>query len=225
MIRQIIRGFGEAFITLGLVILLFAAYEVYGKAWQVAQDQKRLDRALEQQWDRPPDADPQAGAGDQEQQLPAGPVEDGDPLTKLYIPSLGKDWVVVEGTTLKDIKLAPGHYRESQLPGQAGNFAVAGHRTPAIFWALDKLNNGTSIVVEDRDNYYVYEVYKVHIVKPTDVWVVDPDPDNRNVSEPTRKLLTLTTCHPKLDNYERLVVHAEMNRVQPKSEGKPSEIK
>ncbi len=36
------------------------------------------------------------------------------------------------------------------MPGQVGNFSVAGHRNRAIFWGLDELDNGDAIVVETR---------------------------------------------------------------------------
>ncbi|HEX6670443.1 MAG TPA: class E sortase [Gemmatimonadales bacterium] len=214
MIRTAIRGFGEVLITLGLVVLLFAAYEVYGKALQANAEQNRLGSALEDQWNAPvapgtkPVADkPIPGAG----------------VARLYIPRLGKDWVVVEGVAPKDIKLAPGRYPKSQLPGQVGNFAVAGHRMPSIFWDLDKVKVNDPMIAETRTGWYVYTVSKVFIVKPTRTSVVAANPDDPG-SPATRKLLTLTTCNPKWDNYERLVVQAEMVREQPKSAGRPAEL-
>ena len=39
--------------------------------------------------------------------------------------------------------------------------------------------------------------------------------------KPTKRMLTLTTCNPKLDNYQRLIIHAELDRTQPKSAGRP----
>lgn len=37
--------------------------------------------------------------------------------------------IVVEGVGTEELKRGPGHYRGTALPGQPGNFAVAGHRT------------------------------------------------------------------------------------------------
>jgi sortase A len=214
VIRTAIRGFGEILITLGLVILLFAAYEVYGKALQANAEQNRLGSALDEQWSAPvapgtkPVVDkPIPGAG----------------VARLYIPRLGKDWVVVEGVEPKDIKLAPGRYPKSQLPGQLGNFAIAGHRMPSIFWDLDKVKVNDPMVAETRTGWYVYTVSKVFIIKPTRTSVVAANPDDPG-SPATKKLLTITTCNPKWDNYERLVVQAEMVREQPKSAGRPAEL-
>jgi len=214
MIRSAVRGFGEILITLGLVVLLFAAYEVYGKAFQAHAEQGRLGDALEEQWSVP------ITGG-------AKPVADkpipGEGVARLYIPRLDKHWVVVEGVTPKDIKLAPGRYPKSQLPGQLGNFAIAGHRMPSIFWDLDKVGTGDTIVAETRTGWYVYTVGKVRIIRPTQTSVVAANPDEPGTT-PTRKLLTITTCNPKWDNYERLVVQAELVREQPKSAGRPAEL-
>jgi sortase A len=213
MIRSTIRGFGELLITLGLVVLLFAAYEVYGKSFQVNAEQHRLGDALDEQWQAPP--------------VGSKPVVDkpipGKGVARLYIPLLGKEWVVVEGVQPRDIKLAPGHYPESQLPGAVGNFAVAGHRMPSVFWDVDKLDNGNPIVVETRTAWYVYQVTKVHIIKPSQVSVKAANPDDPGAPA-TRKLLTLTTCNPKWDNYQRLVIQAELSRQQLKSAGRPAEL-
>ncbi len=39
-------------------------------------------------------------------------------------------------------------------------------------------------------------------------------------------MLTLTTCNPKWDNYQRLIVHAQLERPPwPVSQGPPPDIK
>jgi LPXTG-site transpeptidase (sortase) family protein len=220
MIRRTIRGIGELLITTGLVILLFATYEVYGKAFEVNEAQGQLDSALDQDWAKLPPV-PATKPG-------AVPVVDkpipGSGLARLYIPRLGKSWVVVEGVTKKDIKHAPGHYPDSQLPGQVGNFAMAGHRMPSVFWDLDKLDNGDPIVVETRTSWHVYRVIKKHVIRPTQVEVVSSNPENPKATA-TRKLITLTTCNPKWDNYQRLVILGELQREQPHTPGqRPAEL-
>jgi len=219
VIRTAIRGFGELLITLGLIVLLFAAYEVYGKSFQVNAEQGRLDNALDEQWKVP--AAPGGAPGG------ATPVADkpipGAGVARLYIPRLGKQWVVVEGVDPDDIKLAPGHYPDSQMPNEPGNFAVAGHRLKAMFYDLDKMENGDTIVAETRTGWFVYKVGKVHIIRPSQVSVKAANPDHPG-TRPTRKLLTLTTCNPKWDNYQRLVVQAELDRAQPKTAGRPAEL-
>jgi sortase A len=94
------------------------------------------------------------------------------------------------------------------MPGEVGNFSVAGHRIPAIFWDLDILRPGDVIEVQTRDDTFTYHVTSTEIVKPSAVAVVAPVPDYPGET-PTEAMLTLTTCNPKWDNYQRLIVHAK----------------
>jgi LPXTG-site transpeptidase (sortase) family protein len=227
--RTTVRGLGEVLITLGVVVLLLAAYEVWGKAAVVADHQQDLDRQLEEMWAAEPAGDPTVAPspeGEDDEET-AGPQPLGPPpghaIARLYLPKLGRHWVVVEGVDLSDIRYAPGHYPNTAMPGQVGNFSVAGHRNPATFWDLDRVGSGDVIVVETRDTWYVYRVYRNHIVKPDAVEVVAPVPGEPGAT-PDRSLLTLTTCNPKWDNYERLIVHAELQHQQPTSDGRPGEL-
>ncbi|MEU6072467.1 class E sortase [Micromonospora sp. NPDC047074] len=219
-LRTGVRFGGELLITFGLVVLLFAGYEVWGKSAIVDAHQSDLSQQLAQAWG--PEGDPTVAPSASASTKPKPPVH-GKPLAGLHIPKLDKNWVVVEGVTQKDIRYAPGHYPSSALPGQVGNFSVAGHRNRATFWRLDELNDGDAIVVEGKTDWYVYKVTQSRIVKPTQVEVVAPVPGKAG-QKPTKAMLTLTTCNPKFDNYQRLIIHAELARSQPKSAGRPTEL-
>ncbi|MFI1196131.1 class E sortase [Micromonospora sp. NPDC020750] len=223
-LRTGVRVTGEVLITFGLVVLLFAGYEVWGKSAIVDAHQNDLDRQLAQAWGASgdPTVAPTASATATATAKPKPPAH-GKPLAGLYIPKLDKNWVVVEGVTQGDIRYAPGHYPDSAMPGEVGNFAVAGHRNRATFWRLDELNSGDAIVVEGKTDWYVYKVYKSRIVKPNQVEVVAPVPMEPD-AKPTKKLLSLTTCNPKFDNYQRLIIHAELDRTEAKSAGRPAEL-
>ncbi|SDY21112.1 LPXTG-site transpeptidase (sortase) family protein [Micromonospora pattaloongensis] len=220
-LRSGARATGELLMTFGLVVLLFAAYEVWGKSAIVNAEQQDLGAQLAQEWEQP-GPDPTVGPSPAPTRSPTAP-KIGKPIAWLHIPKLGKEWVVVEGVSQADIRYAPGHYPKSADPGQVGNFAVAGHRNPATFWRLDEMKAGDVIVVETRNTWFVYQTTQNHIVKPTRVEVVAPVP-NRPGVRPTQAFLTLTTCNPKYDNYERLIVHAKLVRSQPKSAGDPAEL-
>ncbi|WP_230393757.1 class E sortase, partial [Plantactinospora alkalitolerans] len=218
-IRTGIRTTGEVLITFGLVVLLFAAYEVWGKSTIVNAHQDDLTQELAQQWGDP---DPTVGPTPTATPSPDKPVR-GKPIAGLYIPKLDKHWVVVEGVTQKDIRYAPGHYPQSALPGQIGNFSVAGHRNRATFWRLDELDDGDPIVVESKTTWYVYQVSQTRIVKPSQVEVVAAVPGKPGVKAKDA-MLTLTTCNPKFDNYQRLIVHAKLVRTEPKTPGAPKPV-
>lgn len=215
-IRTGVRGLGEIMITFGVVVLLFAAYEVWGTTAVIGSHQDTLDQQLSEEWDQP---DPTVGPTPSASPNPLA----GNAIARLYIPKLAKQWVVVEGVTQKDIRYAPGHYPSSADPGKIGNFAVAGHRNRATFWRLDELDPGDAIVVETKTDWYVYKVVQTRIVLPTQVEVVAPVPGRPGV-RPTQAMVTLTTCNPKFDNYQRLIVHGELSRKQARSAGQPAEL-
>jgi sortase A len=220
VLHTTVRAGAEVLVTLGLVLLLFAGYEVWGKSAIIADHQQTLDNQLAQQWGD----DPTVGSipnrsGSQTANVPLP----GDALGRLYLPRLGKYWVVVEGVSAYDIRYAPGHYPGTAMPGEIGNFAVAGHRTPAIFWDLDQMQPGDPVVVETRTTWFIYKVTKSLIVAPTALEVIAPVPEQPGVS-PTQRLMTMTTCNPKWDNYQRLIVHAALDHTLPHSAGRPTEL-
>ncbi len=225
VLRGIARAATDVLVTLGVVAVLFAGYEMWGTPLLVTAHQKTLEQQLEQEWAGTP-ADvptvgPTAGApGASARPLPPPP---GYALARLYIPRLHKFWVVVEGVQPNDLRFAPGHYPGTARPGQIGNFAVAGHRNTATFWDLDQMHDGDPIVVETARTWFVYRVTRVHAVAPSAVEVVAPVPGRPGV-RPTLAMLTLTTCTPKFSNAQRLIVHAQLAREQPRSTGRPAEI-
>ena len=104
-------------------------------------------------------------------------VAPGDSFAIMYVPSLGKYWAkaVVQGVTLDDLRGTIGHYPKSQMPGEIGNFAVAGHRATngEPFRNIPDVKVGDKVYVETEDTWYVYTVRSTEIVEPTDV-EVDP---------------------------------------------------
>jgi sortase A len=143
---------------------------------------------------------PTAAAGLPLAPAPEVPAE-GEWVGTIEIPKIGIDKVFVEGTGREDLKKGPGHYPGTPLPGQAGNAAIAGHRTTYghPFFDLDQLGAGDKIITTSPAGRYTYEVRDTLIVHPEDTYVVDNTPDAQ---------LTLTTCNPKYSARERLVIKA-----------------
>ena len=56
---------------------------------------------------------------------------------------------------------------------------------------------------------------------PTAVEVIAPVPGSPGQAA-TAPMLTLTTCNPKWDNYQRLIVHAQLVRSQPRAGRRPA---
>ena len=212
--RVVVRSFAELLATIGGVVLLFSAYLLWGTSAEIHNAQDRAGQQLTDSW--------------------AGPGEDptldpvpGNAIARLYMTKIRPEpWIIVEGTTLADIETAPGHYEDSAMPGDKGNFAVAGHNVPAIFRALDELEPGDNIVVETKTKFYIYQVTEHAVVKPTDVDVVAPVPNEPGV-EPGEgdRWITLTTCHPWWDNYERYIVWGKLSSSQNRGNELPPEAK
>ena len=139
------------------------------------------------------------------QQYVTHTVAVGDSLTRLKIPSLGVDVVVVEGTTTSALRAGAGHYPDTPLPCDYGNVAIAGHRTTygKPFNQIDRLKPGDDIVLTTPIGTCDYKVAKdPFVVLPNDFTVVAPPED------PSARWLTLTSCHPKGSASHRIVVRA-----------------
>jgi sortase A len=204
---RVVGGLGQLFVTLSLVLAFFAAYEIWGTAAAVGAHQRELDRVLTEQWSTDTVQSPPAPTVSPTITAAVPEPPPGGVIARLRIPKLKRQWVVVNGVTPKDIRHGPGHYPGTAMPGEVGNFAVAGHRIPSVFWDLDKLGPGDLITVQTRAALYTYRVTELRVVSPTALEVVAPVPGHPDQA-PTDRWLTLTTCNPKWNNYQRLVVHA-----------------
>lgn len=141
---------GELLLTVGVLALLFAFYEAYWTNLESAKIQADVADELDQRWENP--------------RSKLSP-ELGTAFAKMYIPSFGSDFsfAIVHGTTDADLLAGPGHYTETQLPGEAGNFAVAGHRVGkgAPFNDLGKLETCSAVVVETQTEWITYRVLPI----------------------------------------------------------------
>ena len=119
---------------------------------------------------------------------------------------------MVEGIDVDDLRKGPGHYPGTPLPGQAGNAAIAGHRTTygAPFGDLDQLAVGDEIVLTTVQGTFTYRVVRAPFaVSPDDGDVLLPTVDPL-VPGAKAATLTLTTCNPKYSAAERLIVKASL---------------
>ena len=143
---------GEILVTLGVLALLFVFWEVVWTDVQAGREQDKVAEKLEEQWDsrnpRPLTAPPEGAA-----------------FARLFIPTFGSDFhfAVVKGTSDADLEKGPGHYLDTQNPGQPGNFAMAGYRVGrgSPFNDLGLLETCDAVVVETAGSWNIYRVLPI----------------------------------------------------------------
>jgi sortase A len=215
VVRRTIAAIGRTLVTVGLLILLFVTYELWGTGIFTAQAQSSLKHKFAQQLEKdnptltapttpttPGQPKPTTTINPATQVAPP----EGQPIGKIDIAKINVHWYFVEGVQLTDLADGPGHYPGTPLPGQIGNAAIAGHRTThgAPFYRVNELAKGDRIKITTVTGTYVYAVTKAPFaVQPTDYYVVDNTPDAE---------LTLTSCHPRYSAAQRLIVKAKLLR-------------
>jgi LPXTG-site transpeptidase (sortase) family protein len=156
-------------IALGIILLGY----VTGSYWEIYRSQKNLEAA----WDQ------QAATVNASEQPKMSPELI---LTRIRVPKIGMDAIVVEGASVKELSEGPGHMRETAEPGETGNAVITGHRD-TFFRHIYELTKGDQIQVQRNGRNFTYEVTSQKIVKPEDISVINPTMDSQ---------LTLITCYP-----------------------------
>ncbi|MFJ8667959.1 class E sortase [Streptomyces sp. NPDC093600] len=212
------RVVGELFITFGVVMLLFVAYQLWWTNVRAGQQTDKAKEQIEDAWSkgRAPEA-----------------FEPGQGFGIMYIPKL--DVVVPIGEGVDKTKVLDrgmvGHYAEGTLKtampsDKQGNFALAGHRNThgEPFRYINQLQPGDPIVVETQDAYYTYEMTRLlPQTPPSNVAVIDAVPKGSGFTGPGR-YITLTTCTPEFTSTYRMIVWGKMVEERPRSKGKPDAL-
>jgi sortase A len=213
-----VRTLGELFITLGVVLFLFVAYQLWWTNVTADAYTSGARSKLESQW----------GAGGSKDH-PAYPesIPFGTQFAIIYIPKLDVETPIAEGTDELSIldKGLVGHYtgaQETAFPWDAtGNFALAGHRNThgEPFRYIPRLVPGDQIIVETAYDYYVYTVTgSLAQTSPDNVSVIEPVPPQSGFTKPGR-YITLTTCTPEFTSTYRMAVWGKLTQDLPKSSG------
>ncbi|WP_246046052.1 class E sortase [Rarobacter faecitabidus] len=223
---------GELLITAGIVVLGYVAWQVWwdsNAAVAVAQEHiQEFEREIT------PRVLESAELVTEGEPPTVERVAEGETFGVLIVPKwyekTDNNMPIREGTTAAILdQAAAGHYTDSAMPGEVGNFALAGHRRTHgnSFRFINELEKGDQVIVETADTWFVYEVYDEQIVTPDQVDVVAPVPGDPG-AEPTRRLLTLTTCHSlrlgEWGNDHRWIVHAELLGWMARANGTPDQV-
>ncbi|MFJ2087790.1 class E sortase [Streptomyces sp. NPDC087901] len=230
----------ELVVTLGVVLLLLVAHQLWWTNRQARAEAADTVQALQRDWDEPEEAgasDPPAAEVSQEpaDDSPAVGAADGDApaaasaprrsqaYAVIRIPRIGLTAPVAQGISKRGVldKGYVGHYPGTAQPGGPGNLALAGHRNThgEPFRYINRLRSGDRITVETRGAVYTYTVDKTLArTQPGDGGVVAAVPRS-NVKpyvgyRAAGSYLTLTTCTPEFTSRYRLVVWGKLTDVR-----------
>jgi sortase A len=182
------RSLGLLLILFGLLAVTWVGLQYASAEWYDRQTRAALEAVREL-----PSSEPRS----MPETLPVG-----EPIGTLEIARVGLSGVVVEGDSDTVLDRAIGHLPDTPLPWNEGNSALAAHRD-TIFRPLKGVRLGDVLRLKTPHGDFDYRVNETLIVKPEDVWVLDPT---------SNSTLTLISCWPF--NYighapERFIVRAE----------------
>lgn len=229
---------GELLITVGAVVLLYVAWQLWVGDWIIGAQTDAQGHELAQEWAAQAPAVPDTGPTD-----PAGHADPADPpdpaavpvpgfadeFALLHVPRFGGDYArtiaagVDKGPILDQGMI--GYYPDTQLPGEVGNFAIAAHRTTygAPFARIADLHVGDAIVVETPAGWYTYRFRTLEYVRPDAVDVLLPVPQMLGEAGADR-YITLTSCSPRYSNAERIIAYGVFDSFQPRAAGAPASL-
>lgn len=228
----------DILITIGVLVLVFYIWYVWlGDVIAGAQQDKAAE-TLSQSWEDSvvgiTEFDRDSGGSRGALRSPAPPVEAApettSPFATMIVPRFGSGFerTIAESVDVKKVLNDPdtgvGHYVSSEQLGELGNFALAGHRTTfgAPFGDVDKLRVGDRIYIETKKGWYVYRFRNMEWVYPTQSEVLNAVPHLEIAAKD--RILTMTSCHPKLSAAERIIAYSVYESFVPRKSGAPSEV-
>lgn len=203
--RSLVRLVGYVLILAGLSVLGYVAWQYWGTNIVAKQQQAEVRKVITDDWKN---------------------GTDGKNIGLLRVPRFGKDYEVpiVKGFDQTSLAKGVGMYPKADLPGELGNFAIAGHRVThgEPFRDFLKLRKGDKVVVETRTAVFTYRLRNAGDSTTLDFtvgWPLQrvPDPDLRG-EPPTASVLTMLTCSELFHTRNRNVVIGDLVKIVDKSD-------
>ena len=191
------KFFGIALVVIGLLVIVISAgikINSMNTEKKIREEYEQALNDLQKGADEKMDEDPKLGFEN----------EDIDAIGIMVIPKINVKVLVAEGTEDEKLKYYVGHFENTALPGEKGNFAVAGHRNyiyNEMFRDVNELEAGDDIIVRTAKGEFTYKVKEQKVIEPTDVDILDPTDDST---------VTLVTC--TIGGKQRLVVTGELEK-------------
>jgi sortase A len=235
---------GELLVTVGVVLMLLVVHQLWWTNREAKQGAERKVAALEREWggsggsESAGSSGGAATAGPSSSGVASGSSGSGRRRTSyttrvvasqayaiLVVPRLGLRVPVAEGVSKPNVLNHGyvGHYPGTQQPGQAGNFALAGHRNThgEPFRYLPRLRVKDTVEVETEAATYTYAVDQIlprtssrdsGVIRAVPRSIVKP---SYGYEEPGH-YITLTTCTPEFTSRYRMVVWGRLVSMRPR---------
>ncbi|MFZ1381343.1 MAG: class E sortase [Scrofimicrobium sp.] len=213
---------GELMMTAGAVFLLFVVWQLW---WTSVEVQPGIKQRVAEFERANPATEQVVPAENQRTDDPpaVAQVPYGEVFGVLHVPKWDMAIPISEGVGLDILDLGnAGHFPDTQMPGEVGNFALAGHRRSYgnNFRQVHIMEPGDPIIVETDKAFLVYEVTDHEIVLPGQTEVLLPVP-NEPSATPTQRIMTMTTCDPEFGNSHRFILRSELKYWVAKEDGRP----
>ncbi|GAB3269722.1 class E sortase [Microbacterium lacusdiani] len=219
---------GELLITAGAIILLYVVWQlwigdvIYGSSHAAKAEELSREWAEIPAAELPPLPEPAEDGGYEPVVLPQ--PADREVFGALYVPRWGDDYRVsiaggvTRAGTLDTIGV--GHYLDTEMPGDVGNFGLAAHRTTfgKPFADLQNLRIGDPIVIETEAGWYTYRFRTLEYVQPHEYDVLADVPQAPEVPAGER-YITMTSCSPRFSLAERIVAYGVFDSFLPRGAG------
>ena len=226
---SVTQVFAELLLTAGVIIGMFVGWQVWLNNEIAGATQEQAADANSEQW-AIPDAKPATKPAKNVDPVVGDKPEAEEMFANLIVPRFGKDFTrpLAEGvgrSVLDNINFGMGHYPQSQMPGEIGNFALASHRSAygGAFHEIHRLRVGDPIYVETEDGWYKYIYRNTEYVTVSGIDVVAPVPQMPE-TDPTQRIITLTTCNPFYSSAERIIAYGVFDSWYPRADGPPYQI-
>ncbi|GAA2189289.1 hypothetical protein GCM10009786_21820 [Leucobacter alluvii] len=219
---------GELLLVGGLAVMGYIVWQPWHTGVGVTAKQTDLSAEDSAQWDSEAASAPFDGVVP----VTARPA-DAEVFAVLRVPAFGTTYAnrVAETTKWETVlnldDKGIGHYEMTQMPGEPGNVALAGHRSGPLINSFREVMNlrvGDPLFVETADGWYTYRFRSIEYVLPDETDVLNPFPRLEGTPGDDQ-ILTLTTCHPKMaGSDERAIAYSVYEGFQPRSDGPPQEL-
>lgn len=125
----------------------------------------------------------------------------------LKIDKIDLELPILTDANENNLKISVASIKGAGELGQVGNYSIAGHRSHTYGRNFNRLNEvevGDLIKVDGGNEQFSYEVMEKLYVKPDEVWVLEGNDIDKEI--------TLVTCHPMINPTHRLIIKGKIKK-------------